>query len=67
MLERVFGATLLEEIDRPFFAVSADLLGSTLVVHRRGPVFEGVGASMSIPGLAPPVSVGRQLLVDGGV
>jgi NTE family protein len=67
MLERVFGATLLEEIERPFFTVSADLLGSALVVHRRGPVFEGVGASMSIPGLAPPVSVGRQLLVDGGV
>ncbi len=67
MLERVFGATLLEEIERPFFAVSADLLGSTLVVHRRGLVYEGVGASMSIPGLAPPVSVGRQLLVDGGV
>ena len=42
MLERVFGATLLEEIERPFFAVSADLLREApLVEHRRGPVFEG--------------------------
>lgn len=67
MLKRVFGATQLEEIERPLFTVSADLLASALVVHRRGPVFEAVGASMSIPGLAPPVAVGRQLLVDGGV
>lgn len=67
MLERVFGATQLEEIERPLFTVSADLLASALFVHRRGPVFEAVGASMSIPGLAPPVAVGRRLLVDGGV
>jgi NTE family protein len=67
MLERVFGATHLEELARPLFAVSADLLASEVIVHRRGPVFEAVGASMSIPGLAPPVSVGRRLLVDGGV
>jgi NTE family protein len=67
MLERVFGATHLEELARPLFAVSADLLASEVIVHRRGPVFEAVGASMSIPGLAPPVSSGSRLLVDGGV
>ena len=33
-----------------FFTVSADLLASRTVVHRRGLVLEAVGASMSIPG-----------------
>jgi NTE family protein len=67
MLQRVFGETRMEELQRPLFTVSADLLGSSLVVHRRGLVYEAVGASMSIPGLAPPVALGPQLLVDGGV
>ena len=67
MLDRVFGATLVEELERPLFTVSADLLSSRVVVHRRGPVIEAVGASMSIPGLVPPVRLGGGLLVDGGV
>jgi predicted acylesterase/phospholipase RssA/CRP-like cAMP-binding protein len=67
MLSRVFGETHVEELPRPFFAVSADLIGSRLVVHRRGPLLEAVAASMSIPGLAPPLPLGAQLLVDGGV
>jgi predicted acylesterase/phospholipase RssA len=37
------------------------------VVHRSGPLWEAVGASMSLPGLVPPVVAGDRLLVDGGV
>jgi len=36
-------------------------------VHRRGRLFDAVGASMSIPGVAPPLPLGSRLLVDGGV
>lgn len=67
MLERLFGELTIEELPRPLFTVSADLLSSRLVVHRRGSVVEAVGASMSIPGLVPPLPRGGQLLVDGGV
>jgi NTE family protein len=67
MLDRVFGDTLLEELEVPFFTVSSDLLASRTVVHRRGPLFDAVGASMSIPGLVPPMSRPGRLLVDGGV
>jgi NTE family protein len=67
MLERLFGTTLVEELERPLFTVSADLLSSRLVVHRRGTVVYAVGASMSIPGVAPPVRRAGRLLVDGGV
>jgi predicted acylesterase/phospholipase RssA len=67
MLERLFGELTIEELAKPLFTVSADLLSSRLVVHRRGSVVEAVGASMSIPGLVPPLSRPGRLLVDGGV
>ena len=67
MLERVFGDEVMEELRTSFFTVSADLLASRTVVHRRGLVLEAVGASMSIPGLVPPLSRPGRLLVDGGV
>jgi NTE family protein len=67
MLERIFGELQVEELPRPLFTVSADLLSSRTVVHRRGLLIEAVGASMSIPGLVPPLARVGQLLVDGGV
>jgi NTE family protein len=67
MLERVFGDEIVEALPISLFTVSADLLASRTVVHRRGLVLEAVGASMSIPGLVPPLSRPGHLLVDGGV
>jgi predicted acylesterase/phospholipase RssA len=67
MLERVFGELQVEELARPLFTVSADLLSSRTIVHRRGSLVEAVGASMSIPGLVPPLARAGKLLVDGGV
>ncbi len=67
MFERLFEGLTIEELPKPLVTVSADLLSSTVVEHRRGSVIEAVGASMSIPGLAPPLARGGQLLVDGGV
>jgi NTE family protein len=66
-LERLYGGRSIEELDRDFFAISADLLGAGTVVHRQGPVFAAVGASMSLPVLAPPVVSDGRLLIDGGV
>ena len=67
MLERLFGDAHLDDLAMSCFTVSADLSTAEVVVHRRGPVVESVGASMSLPGLAPPVRLGPRLLVDGGV
>jgi predicted acylesterase/phospholipase RssA len=67
MLRRLFGELTLEQLSRPLYTVSADLLSSRMVIHRTGPIVDTVGASMAIPGLAPPVSRKSQLLVDGGV
>jgi NTE family protein len=67
MLLRLFGDLRIEELPREFFCVSCDLVTSELVVHRQGPVYEAVGASICLPGIAPPLSQGDRLLVDGGV
>jgi len=67
MLLRLFGDTQIEELEREFFCVSSDLVTSELVVHRRGNLYEAVGASICLPGIGPPVAAGERLLVDGGV
>ena len=67
MVERVFGSARIEELDRELFTVSCDLVSGDLVVHRRGLVADAVAASMSLPGVLPPVPRDGRLLVDGGV
>src|SRR5215207_8793691 len=67
MLERTFGDRRIEATAREFSCVSCDLVSGDLVVHRRGPLFEAVGASISVPGLVPPLARGGRLLVDGGL
>jgi predicted acylesterase/phospholipase RssA len=67
MLRRTFREARIEELPRDYFCISCDLITGRLVVHRRGPVFEAVGPSMSLPGVFPPVSMDGRLLVDGGV
>jgi len=60
-------ATRLDDLATDCFCVSADLTAAEVVVHRTGPIVEAVGASMSLPGLAPPVRSEGRFLVDGGV
>lgn len=67
MLHRVFGERRLEALPLDLFCVSADLVAAEVVVHRRGPLERAVGASMALPGLAPPMADRSRLLVDGGV
>lgn len=67
MLQRVCGDANIEELALDYFAVSADLVSADVVVHRRGPCVAAVSASMSLPGLAPPIWQSGRLLVDGGV
>jgi predicted acylesterase/phospholipase RssA len=67
MLRRVFGDALIEELPRPLFTISADLVEGEMVVHREGSLVDAVATSMSIPGLAPPRVHEAQLLIDGGI
>lgn len=52
---------------RGFVCTSCDLVTGDLVEHRTGPLWEAIRASVSIPGVLPPVRMGERLLVDGAV
>lgn len=67
MLDRLLGTDRIECLDRPYFCLSCDLYSASEVVHRSGRLAEAVGASMRIPGVAPPLASQGRLLVDGGV
>lgn len=67
MMRRIYGDLNIEDFDLDFFCITADLASGEAVVHRRGSAIDAVGASMSIPGWAPPIRVGERVLVDGGV
>jgi NTE family protein len=68
MLRRVFGETQVEELARPLYTVSADLVCQRDCHPPHGAATSRrVGISMSIPGLVPPVGKEGRLLVDGGV
>ncbi|HZD04430.1 MAG TPA: patatin-like phospholipase family protein [Longimicrobiales bacterium] len=68
LCRELFGDTAVEDLWIPYFCCSANLTRSELVVHREGPLARRVLASVSIPGIVPPVvDEHGDLLVDGGV
>jgi NTE family protein len=68
LVEGFFGGdTLIEHLPKEFFSVSTDIVTGDQVIHRRGLLWIAVRASISIPGLMPPVQHRERLLVDGGL
>jgi predicted acylesterase/phospholipase RssA len=68
MLRDGFGELPIEDLWHRFFCVSSNLTKGHLQVHKTGPVWQAVRASISIPGLFPPVNSGDgDVLVDGAV
>ncbi len=57
----------LEDLWTPYFCVSANLSRAELVVHDRGEAWRAMRASVSLPGVLPPVFHDGDLLVDGGL
>jgi NTE family protein len=47
--------------------VSSDLTTGRDHVHRSGPLWRALRASVAVPGILPPVAEGGHLLADGGV
>jgi predicted acylesterase/phospholipase RssA/CRP-like cAMP-binding protein len=59
------GHTPIEDLPVRFFCVSASLNRAQEVIHERGPLSHGVRASVSLPGIFPPVYSDGDLLIDG--
>lgn len=66
-LKRHFGDALIEDIELPFFCVSSELTEGAVRIHRRGLLRDALRASISLPGILPPVVANGSLLVDGAV
>ena len=68
LLQKHFGDVRIEDMPKPYFCVSSDLTSGRDYVHRSGPLWRALRASVALPGILPPVTEeGGHLLVDGGV
>lgn len=50
----------------PFACVAVDISQGKEVMFQKGPIWEAVSSSISIPGIMPPVKYEGGILVDGG-
>lgn len=66
-LREHFEERLIEELEIPFFAVSTNLTQGAFRIHREGLLRHALRASISLPGILPPIVVDKQVLVDGAV
>lgn len=57
----------IENLKIPYRAVATDLYTGREVVFDRGPLFEAIRASISIPSLFRPVKYGLTTLIDGAI
>jgi predicted acylesterase/phospholipase RssA len=64
--QEMYGNARIEDLWRTYYCVSADLRRAERVVHRDGPLWLAVRASIAIPGIWTPIVRGKDLLVDGG-
>ena len=66
LLNEYFGRDSIENLPVRYFCASANLTRAELVVHERGSLWRAIRASLSLPGIFPPVYADGDLLVDGG-
>ena len=66
-LKRFFGDLTFEQTWQPFYCVSSNLTKGDIELHQRGELWRSLRASVSIPGIMPPMIEQGQVLVDGAV
>jgi NTE family protein len=66
-LREAAGEIDIEDLWLDYFCVSTNLSRNAAKIHRRGRGWRAVRASMSIPGVFPPVADDGDVLVDGGL
>ena len=64
-LRAEFGELHVEDLQLPYFCVSANLTSGQAAIHRRGRLWLWLRASAAIPGVLPPVVTEKQIYVDG--
>jgi NTE family protein len=66
-LKEHFGEVQIEDLPVPYFSVSTNLTQGTFQVHTEGLLRDALRATISLPGILPPVVSHKQVLVDGAL
>jgi NTE family protein len=66
-LKAHFDDVQISDLWRPFTCVSTDLTIAGMHIHQRGPLHRALRASLSLPGVLPPVIEMGHVLVDGAL
>ena len=66
-LQEHFGEIDIGDLPIPFFCTSTNLTTGNPRIHRTGLLRKALRATISLPGILPPVVDGRDVLVDGAV
>jgi NTE family protein/lysophospholipid hydrolase len=66
-LRESIGDVQIEDLWLPYFCVSSNLSRAEMMVHRAGDLWLSLRASISLPGILPPVAFEGDLLVDGAL
>lgn len=66
-LKEHFGEAEIGDLALPFFAASTNLTTGSIHLHRSGLLRDALRATISLPGILPPVVEGQDILVDGAV
>lgn len=67
ILEKYCGDVEIEDLWRNFYCISSNLTKAEAMIHQEGKLRKYVRASISLPGILPPVIDEEGLLVDGGI
>lgn len=62
-----FGETDITDLKIPFYALSTNLTSGKVHLHRSGSLRQALRATISLPGILPPVVDGDDIFVDGAV
>jgi NTE family protein len=66
-LSKVLPVRLVEELEVPFQCVAASIERAAEHWFDRGPLADVVLASCAVPGVLPPVRIGEEHFIDGGI
>jgi NTE family protein/lysophospholipid hydrolase len=67
LIKQLYGDAQIEDLPTEFFCVSTNVTRAEVMVHRQGPLWRWLCASIAVPGVAPPLFDEGCLLVDGAV
>jgi len=66
-IKRWFGEVEFKDTAIPLKIISCDLISGQPAILDKGKLMPAIQASYSVPGIFPPVKIGDQYLIDGGV